>query len=130
MCPDCEGVGQVAAIDMAAVLDESKSLNEGALLCRGFEVDSWWWAIYARSGMFDLDKPIRKYSAEEQANLFDLDDGRKVKVDKINLTYQGVAAKLKGSLGSKTRGAATPYPGRIRSHFHAKDLSGLQGCAA
>jgi hypothetical protein len=60
---------------MAAVVDESKSINEGALRCKGFEVDSWWWAIYVRFGMFDLDQPIRKYSVEERANLFDLDDG-------------------------------------------------------
>ncbi len=109
MCPDCEGVGQVAAMDMAAVVDESKSLNQGALLCRGFEVDSWWWSIYARSGMFDLDKPIRKYSAAERANLFDLDDGRKIKVDKINLTYQGLVPKLKGSLGSKDPETLQPH---------------------
>ena len=32
MCPECEGIGQVAAMDMAAVIDESKSLNEGVLL--------------------------------------------------------------------------------------------------
>ena len=109
MCPDCEGIGQVAAMDMAAVVDESKSLNEGALLCKGFEVDSWWWAIYARSGMFDLDKPIRDYSVKERANLFDLDDGRKIKVDKINLTYQGLVPKLKNSLGSKDPETLQPH---------------------
>jgi excinuclease ABC A subunit len=109
MCPDCEGVGQVAAMDMAAVVDESKSLKQGALLCRGFEVDGWWWSIYARSGMFDLDKPIRKYSAAERANLFDLDDGRKIKVDKINLTYLGVVPKLKQSLGGKDPETLQPH---------------------
>jgi excinuclease UvrABC ATPase subunit len=101
MCPDCEGVGQVSAIDMAAVVDETKSLKQGALIPKVFEVDSWWWTIYARSGMFDLDKPIRKYSKEERANLFDLDDGRKVKVDRINLTYLGVVPKLRQMMGDK-----------------------------
>jgi excinuclease UvrABC ATPase subunit len=114
MCPDCEGVGRVAAMDMTAVVDESKSLNQGALLCRGFEVDSWWWSTYARSGMFDLDKPIRKYSAGERANLFDLDDARKIKVDKINLTYQGLVPKLKGSLGSKDPETLQPH---IRAEY-------------
>jgi excinuclease ABC A subunit len=110
MCPECEGIGQVAAMDMAAVVDESKSLNEGALLCRGFEVGNWWaWGIYGRSGMFDPDKPIRKYSAEERANLFHLDDGRKVKVNKVNLTYEGVVPKLKRSLGSKDPEALQPH---------------------
>ncbi len=109
MCPDCEGVGQIAAMDMSVVVDESKSLNQGALLWKGFEVDSWWWATYARSGLFDLDKPIRKYTKEERANLFDLDDGRKIKVDKIHLTYLGVVPKLRQSLGSKDPETLQPH---------------------
>ena len=109
MCPDCEGVGQVSAIDMAAVVDETKSLKQGALIPKVFEVDSWWWTIYARSGMFDLDKPIRKYSKEERANLFDLDDGRKVKVDRINLTYLGVVPKLRQMMGDKDPETLQPH---------------------
>jgi excinuclease UvrABC ATPase subunit len=101
MCPDCEGIGQVAAMDMSAVIDESKSLNEGALLPKDFARDSWWWEIYANSGLFDLDKPISKYTAEERENLLHLDDGRKIKVGKIGLTYEGIVAKLKKGLGSK-----------------------------
>ncbi|MGV3616289.1 MAG: ATP-binding cassette domain-containing protein [Fimbriimonas sp.] len=113
MCAGCEGIGQVAAMDMAAVVDESKSLREGALLCKGFEVDSWWCAIYFRSGYFDLDKPIRDFTEEERFNLFDLDDGRKVKIDKINLTYEGVVPKLKRSLGSKD-------PENVQPHVRAE----------
>lgn len=101
MCPDCEGIGQVAAMDMAAVIDEEKSLNEGALLPKDFAVDSWWWEIYNNSGLFDMDKPIKKYSKEERENLLNLDDGRKIKVGKIGLTYEGVVTKLKKGLGSK-----------------------------
>jgi excinuclease UvrABC ATPase subunit len=109
MCPECEGVGQVGAINMDAVVDETKSLNQGALLPKVFEVKGWWWDIYARSGMFELDKPIRKYSKEERANLFDLADGRKVKVDKINLTYLGVVPKLRQMMGDKDPEALQPH---------------------
>jgi len=109
MCPECEGVGQVSAIDMTAVVDESKSLSQGALLHKVFAVHGWWWDIYARSGMFDLDKPIRKYSKEERANLFDLDDGRKVRVDKINLTYLGVVPKLRQMMGDKDPETLQPH---------------------
>ncbi|MDB5541165.1 MAG: excinuclease subunit UvrA [Devosia sp.] len=101
MCPECEGIGQVAAMDMDAVLDESKSLNQGALLPKDFAVDSWWWEIYKNSGLFDMDKPINRFSKEERENLLHLDDGRKIKVGKIGLTYEGVVAKLKKGLGSK-----------------------------
>src|SRR5688572_1377992 len=58
MCPECEGIGQVAAMDMSAVIDESKSLDDGAILLKDFSVDSWWWEIYKNSGLFDMKKPI------------------------------------------------------------------------
>jgi excinuclease UvrABC ATPase subunit len=109
MCPACEGIGQVAAIDMTAVVDESRSLRDGALLPKGFEVDSWWAGGYFHSGLFDVDKPIRDYSDEERANLLDLDDGRKVKVGKMNLTYEGVIPKLRRSLGSKDPETLQPH---------------------
>jgi excinuclease UvrABC ATPase subunit len=114
MCPECEGVGQVAAVDMSAVVDDTKSLKQGALIPKVFEVNGWWWTIYARSGLFDLDKPIRKYSKEERANLFDLDDGRKVKVDRINLTYLGVVPKLRQMMGDKDPETLQPH---IRAEY-------------
>ncbi|MCR6670832.1 hypothetical protein [Devosia ginsengisoli] len=109
MCPDCEGIGQVAAMDMSAVIDESRSLNDGALLPKDFAVDTWYWEIYKNSGLFDMDKPISKYSAEERENLLNLDDGRKIKVGKIGLTYEGVVAKLKKGLGSKDPESLQPH---------------------
>ena len=113
MCPECEGIGQVAAMNMAAVIDESKSLNEGALLPKDFAVDSWWWEIYRNSGLFDMDKPIKEFSAEERENLLNLDDGRKIKVGKIGLTYEGVVSKLKKGLGSKD-------PEQLQPHVRAE----------
>lgn len=113
MCPDCEGIGQVAAMDMSAVIDESKSLNQGALLPKDFAVDSWWWEIFNNSGLFDMDKPIKDYTAEERENLLNLDDGRKIKVGKIGLTYEGVVAKLKKGLGSKD-------PENLQPHVRAE----------
>jgi excinuclease UvrABC ATPase subunit len=101
MCPDCEGIGQVAAMDMSAVIDESKSLNQGAILPKDFAVDSWWWEIYKNSGLFDMDKPVGQFTAEERDNLLNLNDGRKIKVGKIGLTYEGVVSKLTSGLGSK-----------------------------
>jgi excinuclease UvrABC ATPase subunit len=109
MCAECEGVGQVGAINLAAVVDETKSLKQGALIPKVFEVGGWWWTIYARSGMFDLDKAICKYTAEERSNLFDLDDGRKVKVDRINLTYLGVVPKLRQMMGDKDPETLQPH---------------------
>lgn len=113
MCAECEGIGEVSAMDMSAVVDESKSLKEGALIAKGYEVDTWWWSTFAKSGLFDLDKPIRDYTEEERANLFYLDDGRKIKVDKIGFTYMGLVPKLKRSLGDKD-------PDALQPHFRAE----------
>ncbi len=109
MCPDCEGIGQIAAMNMEAVIDESKSLNEGALLPKDFAVDSWWWEIYRNSGFFDMDKPIGKFTKEERENLLNLDDGRKIKVGKIGLTYEGLIPKLKRTLGAKDPETVQPH---------------------
>lgn len=109
MCAECEGIGQVAAMDMNAVIDESKSLSDGALLPKDFAVDTWWWEIYKNSGLFDIDKPIEKYTKEERENLFNLDDGRKIRVGKIGLTYEGVVAKLKKGLGAKDPETLQPH---------------------
>jgi excinuclease ABC A subunit len=122
MCPECEGIGQVASMDMSAVLDESKSLNEGAILPKDFAVDSWWWEIYANSGFFDMDKPIRKYSKDEREKLLHFDDGRKVKVGKIGLTYEGVVAKLKKGLGSKDPETLQPHVRREYDRIFTRAL--------
>jgi excinuclease ABC A subunit len=113
MCPTCEGIGQVAAMDMDAVIDTSKSLNEGALLLKDFATDTWWWRVYARSGLFDVDKQIKKYSKKELDDLLHLDDGRKVNIGDIKLTYEGVVVKLKRGLGSKD-------PEQLRPHVRAE----------
>lgn len=109
MCAECEGIGQVAAMDMSAVIDETKSLNEGALLPKDYSRDTWYWEIYNNSGLFDMDKPIKDYSDEERHNLLHLDDGRKIKVGKIGLTFEGVVTKLKKGLGSKDPETLQPH---------------------
>ncbi|WP_426751093.1 ATP-binding cassette domain-containing protein [Myxococcus sp. Y35] len=113
LCPDCEGIGQVASMDMDAVIDTSRSLNEGAILPKDYAVDSWNWAIYARSGYFDLDKKLSKYTKEELDKLLHLDDGRKIKVDKLNLTYEGLVPRLRRTLGSKD-------PENVQPHVRAE----------
>ncbi|MFN4202664.1 MAG: ATP-binding cassette domain-containing protein [Tabrizicola sp.] len=109
MCPACEGLGRVAAMDMAAVIDERRSLNEGALLPRDFAIDGWWWDLYRNSGLFDMDKPVADFTEAERWNLLHLDDGRNVRVGKIGLSYEGVVVKLKRSLGAKDPDTLQPH---------------------
>lgn len=71
MCPECEGIGKTVQLDVDRLLDRDKSLNGGAILHRDFKVGKLWWKLYALSGLFDNDKPIKDYGEEElQAFLY------------------------------------------------------------
>jgi excinuclease UvrABC ATPase subunit len=100
MCPRCEGMGSVTDFDLSALYDDSLSLNEGALTIPGYSMDGWYGRIYRGSGFFDPDKPIRKYTKKE---LYDLlyKEPTKIKVDGINLTYEGLIPKMQKSFLSK-----------------------------
>lgn len=109
MCPDCEGTGQIASVNMAAVVDEAKTLAGGALLPRDCAVDSWWWEACRNSGLFDMNRPVGAFSEEERFNLLHLDDGRKVRVGKLNMTYAGVIVRLRKGMGSKDPESLQPH---------------------
>src|SRR6266704_59435 len=63
MCLECNGLGRKIGIDLEALIDTTKSLNQGAVIAPGLvnlERD-----LYARSGFFDNDKKIAEYTPEE-----------------------------------------------------------------
>src|SRR5262245_22804284 len=68
MCPRCEGMGSVSDIDLTQVYDEKKSINEGAITVPGFSMDGWYARIFAGSGFFDPDKPIKKFTKKERSD--------------------------------------------------------------
>ncbi|MDP9868102.1 MULTISPECIES: excinuclease ABC subunit UvrA [Streptosporangium] len=107
-CPHCEGLGQVTDIDPSQLYDDSKSLNEGALTVPGYSVDGWYGRIFSGCGFFDPDKPIREYT---KAELHDLlrKEPTKIKVDGINLTYEGLIPKIQKSMLSKDKEALQPH---------------------
>lgn len=97
MCPECNGLGRKLAVDMERFLDTSLSLNEGALLGPGYAVGKWDWSFIVQSGLFDPDKRLDDYSAEE-LDLLLYSPPRKVQTEfggrTINLTFEGVVAKF------------------------------------
>jgi excinuclease UvrABC ATPase subunit len=108
MCPRCEGTGSVTAFDTAALYDDSLSLNEGALTIPGYSMDGWYGRIYRGCGFFDPDKPIRKYTKKELHDLLHKEP-TKIKVDGINLTYEGLIPKIQKSFLSKDVDALQPH---------------------
>jgi len=100
MCPRCEGMGSVSDIDLSQLYDDSKSLNQGALTIPGYSMDGWFGRIFRGCGFFDPDKPIRKYTKKELHDLLHKEP-TKIKVEGINLTYEGVIPKIQKSMLSK-----------------------------
>ncbi|NGO40946.1 ATP-binding cassette domain-containing protein [Streptomyces ureilyticus] len=108
MCPKCEGTGRVTDFDLTAMYDDSKSLNEGPFKVPGYSADGWYGRIYSGCGFFDPDKPIREFTERELHDLL-YKEPTKIKVEGINLTYEGLITKLQKSMLSKDREAMQPH---------------------
>lgn len=108
MCPRCEGLGNVSDLDLSQLYDASKSLNEGALTIPGYSVDGWYGRIFSGCGFFDPDKPIAKFTKRESHDLL-YREPTKIKVDGINLTYEGLVPKIQKSMLSKDVDSLQPH---------------------
>src|SRR5580658_3890797 len=108
MCPRCEGRGSVTDIDLSALYDDGKSLNDGALTIPGYSMDGWFGRIFTGCGFFDPGKPIGKYTKRELNDLL-YKEPTKIKVDGINLTYEGLIPKIQKSMLSKDVDSLQPH---------------------
>jgi excinuclease ABC A subunit len=108
MCSRCEGTGSVTDFDLSQLYDDSKSLNEGALTIPGYSMDGWFGRIFRGCGFFDPDKPIRKFTKKELRDLL-YKEPTKIKVDDVNLTYEGLIPKIQKSMLAKDREAMQPH---------------------
>ncbi|WP_433271514.1 ATP-binding cassette domain-containing protein [Actinosynnema sp. CS-041913] len=109
MCPRCEGRGTVSDIDLTQLYDDSKSIAEGAFTIPGWKSDSFWTVrLYAESGFLDPNKPIRKFTKKEM-NDFLHREPTKVKVEGVNLTYEGLLPKIQKSFLSKDKESLQPH---------------------
>jgi len=108
MCPRCEGRGSVTDYDLSALYDDAKSLDEGALTIPGYSMDGWYGRIFRGCGFFEPDKPIRKFNKRELHDLL-YKEPTKIKVEGVNLTYEGLIPKLQKSMLSKDVEALQPH---------------------
>jgi excinuclease UvrABC ATPase subunit len=108
MCPRCDGRGTVTDYDLSQLYDDSKSINEGALKIPGYSIDGWYGRIFSGCGFFDPDKPIRKFTRTELHNLLHKEPTR-IKVDNINLTYEGLIPRIQKSFLSKDIDSMQPH---------------------
>ncbi|AOW93862.1 daunorubicin resistance protein DrrC [Rhodococcus sp. WMMA185] len=108
MCPRCEGMGSVSDFDLAALYDESKSLNEGALTIPGYGMEGWYGRIFRGCGFFDPDEPIAKFTEKQLHDLL-YKEPTKVKVEGVNVTFEGLIPKIQKSFLSKDVDAMQPH---------------------
>ncbi len=108
MCPRCEGMGTASGFDLSQLYDETKSLAEGALRVPGYSMDGWYGRIYAGCGFFAFDKPIRDFTARQLDDLLYKEPTR-IKVDGINVTYEGLVPKIQKSMLSKDLDTLQPH---------------------
>jgi len=108
MCPRCEGRGAVNDIDLTQLYDENKSLNGGALTIPGYSMEGWYGRIFSGCGFFDPDKPIKRFTKKQLHDLL-YKEPTKIKVEGINLTYEGLIPKIQKSMLSKDVDALQPH---------------------
>jgi excinuclease ABC A subunit len=108
MCPRCEGIGSTTEIDLTQVYDERKSLARGAITVPGYTTDGWGTRIFSESGFFDPHKPIRDFTETELRD-FLYKEPTKVRINGINLTYEGLVPKIQKSFLSKDVDSLQPH---------------------
>ncbi|MCL6736163.1 ATP-binding cassette domain-containing protein [Streptomyces neyagawaensis] len=108
MCTHCEGRGSVSDIDLTQLFDDSKSLSEDPFTIPTYTGDGWVVRVITESGFFDKEKPIREYTKKERYD-FLYREPTKVKINGVNLTYEGLIPKLQKSFLSKDRESMQPH---------------------
>jgi excinuclease ABC A subunit len=108
MCPRCEGMGSANDIDLTQLYDDGKSLAEGAIRVPGYTADGWSTRMFSESGFFDPDKPIRDYSDTELHDFLHKEPV-KVRINGINLTYEGLVPRIQKSMLSKDVDTLQPH---------------------
>lgn len=108
MCAECEGRGTISDLDLSVIIDESKSLVEGAILVPGYTADGWMVATYIESGFLDPAKPIKDYTEKERHDLL-YKQTTKIKAKGINVSYDGLIPKIRKAMFSKDVDSLQPH---------------------
>ena len=111
MCARCEGMGSVSDFDLTALYDDSKSLGEGALTVPGYSMDGWYGRLFEGMGL-PMDKPIATFTKKQLETML-YAEPTKIKVEGINLTFEGIIPKIQKSMLSKDVEAMQPHVRRF-----------------
>ena len=130
MCPACNGLGKIIRFDMDRVLDVNRSLNEEAIRMPGFQKDSYQWQMYANSGLFDNDIPLKDYTEKEwndflygKGHIVDIKNNTgKVWDDSYKLTYEGLKDRIDRLYLKKSGKTVSKATSNILNSFTVEDV--------
>ncbi|GAB2912961.1 excinuclease ABC subunit UvrA [Rhodococcus aerolatus] len=111
MCPRCEGTGAVSDVDLTALYDEEKSLRDGALTVPGYSMDGWYGRLFEGMGL-PMEEPIRSFTTTQLETML-WSEPTKIKVEGVNLTFEGIIPKISRSMLSKDPEAMQPHVRRF-----------------
>ncbi|MGE6257084.1 ATP-binding cassette domain-containing protein [Heyndrickxia sporothermodurans] len=130
MCSHCNGLGEKEDVDIDALIDFNKSLNEGAIQFPTFQPGGWRWTRYVNSGLFDNDKKIKDYSRNElDLLLYEKSKTLKSPPKEWHKTakYEGVIIRIqKAFLWKESKGKKT-YQKEIKRIAHKQVCSYCNG---
>lgn len=116
MCLECNGLGRKIGVDTEALVDRTKSLNEGAIIAPGFA--SWERDLYQHSGLFDNTKKLADYTPDEWELLLNSEQHKyKQDIGSPGNVYEGLATKFNRkfisrdiqTLSERTRRQVEPF---------------------
>lgn len=97
MCPNCQGLGVAASVVESELVDDDRSLNEGAITFPKFNPGTWLWKAYAKSGFFDPDMKIRDYTSEQRELFLYAPAGEHTLpagMDAVGTAYEGLVTRF------------------------------------
>ena len=129
MCPTCAGTGRASRFDEAQVVDDSLSLDDGAILAPGYKHGSRQFRAYAEAGKFPTDVPVGEFTPEQRHALL-YGEQERVQYLGFNTTYQGLIPRLEASLLSKEKEglqkAAREFVDRAVTQVDCPDCGGTR----
>jgi excinuclease ABC A subunit len=111
MCPTCEGIGRTVELDVDAMFDKERSINDGGILLPGFGIGKLYWKLYVHSGLFDNDKPLGKFTKAEWKTLLHGTD------DPVDMPTRGIIDKYSRVFGRQDVESLSPSQQGLMRRF-------------
>ncbi|HEY2868526.1 MAG TPA: excinuclease ABC subunit UvrA, partial [Gaiellales bacterium] len=102
------GFAEPGTVAVRARGERDRPVDEGAILIPGYSMEGWYGRIYRGCGYFDPDRPIAKFTKRQLHDLL-YKEATRIKVENVNVTYEGLIPRLQKSTLSKDVDSLQPH---------------------